>query len=332
MSSDLFTFGWPVPSGGFRWVDAGVKSSDGHTVRVLVEQHEAGLAAYRRYDPLIEDPALYRSFADTPPTEEGIITFADRWGALGEWDVITGTTPMMGRKAELFTVWVHGISEMRQAVWIWDRLTSQSREVQLELRRHLWWERDGDGHTHVIFDSHPQLPRTQTKTDDGYSRVFAIVASDQFGDEGLSQFIENDLAAPARDFLYRLVNRNLRGRVSPRLVPGAPPPLKSRLAVLASLQLAPTNLLACLWLQLAQVVSGLKAQRQCLGCRKWFEAAERRTDKLYCGDACRKQAHQEKRLLARRLHAAGKKVTEIAKELGADMAMVKKWIISSTKG
>ena len=123
----------------------------------------------------------------------------------------------------------------------------------------------------------------------------------------------------ARDFLYRLVNRNLRGRVSPRLVTGAPPPLKSRLPVLASLQLAPTNLLACLWLQFAQVISGLKELPQCPGCKKWFEAAKRRTDKVYCGDACRKQAHQEKRLLALRLHAEGRKVKEIAQELGAEV-------------
>jgi hypothetical protein len=296
---------------------------------VLVEQGETGLVGYRGYDPLVDAPALFREFANTPPTAEGIVTFANQWGPLGEWDVVTGVTPLAGRKAELLAVWVQAISEMRQAVWIWDRLASQSREVQLELRRHVWWEQDGRGHTYVICDSHPHLPRTQTRTDDGYSRVFAIVASNQFGDEGLSQYMENDLAAPARDFLYRLANRNLGGRVSPRLVPGSPPPLKSRIPVMASLRLAPTNLLACLWLQLAQVVGGLTEQRQCPGCQRWFESRGARSDKVYCGDACRKQAHQEKRELARRLSAEGKKPKEIATELGIDVEKVKKWVTSS---
>jgi hypothetical protein len=63
------------------------------------------------------------------------------------------------------------------------------------------------------------------------------------------------------------------------------PVTKTRLPVLASLQLTPTNLFACLWPQLARVVSGEREQRQCPGCGNWFEARERRSYELYCGDA-----------------------------------------------
>jgi hypothetical protein len=333
MASDfLFTFTWHVPVSGFRFADACIKSSDGIPERVLVEQKESGLVEYRRYNPLAEEPGLFRDFADTPPSEEGILKFSNIWGALGEGDVITSPAPLTGGKGELFTAWVRAISDIRQAVWIWNRLTSPSREIQEELRHHVWWERDGAGNTHVIYDSHPHLPRTQSWTDDGYSRVLEIVASDQYGEEGLSQFQDNELAMPARAFLFRLANRNLQRRVSPRLAPGLMPVMKMKLPVRSSLQLAPSSLFACFWLQLAQVVSGEKTQRQCLGCREWFEATGKRTDKLYCDDACRKQAHQEKWLLALRLYAEGKPLKQIAAELGSTTQQVKKWVTTKKKG
>src|SRR5581483_10770270 len=161
----------------------------------------------------------------------------------------------------------------------------------------------------------------QTQTGDGYVRVLRILAPDPF--------IEDELSQPARTVLCDLVNFNLAGKVSPRLLAESSPVRGSNLPVLASLQLAPATLAACLWLQLAQVVSGAKTQRQCAGCGKWFESQERRSDKLYCGDACRKQLHQERRLRACRLHAEGKRIKEISQEVGADVAQVKKWVANA---
>jgi len=57
----------------------------------------------------------------------------------------------------------------------------------------------------------------------------------------------------------------------------------------------------------------------------------KRSDKAYCTDACRKKAHRERRERARQLYAGGKKVKEIAQELKADVASVRKWV-TKTKG
>jgi transposase-like protein len=102
--------------------------------------------------------------------------------------------------------------------------------------------------------------------------------------------------------------------------------------VLFSLRVVPVSLFACLWMQLAEVMSTDKEQRVCPGCREWFEVKSKgtRSDRQYCGDACRKRVHRERQETARRLHAEGRKVKDIARELGADVASVLKWV--NTKG
>jgi hypothetical protein len=302
-------------------------------VRVLVEAGEPGLTARRRYDPLAQNPALFRAFAEVPPTEDGILAFANEWGALGEADRIVGETPLATRPAELLLTWVRAISEMRQAVWVWNKLTSKSRDEQRELLRRVRWERAEEGNTSVLYDSHPHLSPRQAVSDDGYARVATVIASSLPGDESLAQFQEGEVATPARHFLCRLANRNLLGRVSPRLVPDEGLVMGSLLSVMASLRWQPANLFACLWLQFARIMSSDKEQRVCPGCGRWFEVKAKgtRSDRRYCSDPCRKRVHREKRERARRLHAAGRKVKDIARELETDVGQVKKWV-AGTKG
>ncbi len=135
---------------------------------------------------------------------------------------------------------------------------------------------------------------------------------------------------PARDFLCRLVNRWLQGRVSPRLDPDKPPSkvkIKSNLPVLASLNLMPVSLLAACWFRLAQAISGQREERLCPKCGKWFvvEPGDR-SDKKFCKETCRKLFYQQNRDTARRLRGQGKTAKAIAAELGVDLEMVKKWV------
>ena len=213
---NLFAFSWPVPKGGFRWIDAELGST--HPQRVLVEQDEPGFANRRSYDPLTGQPALFRTFAETSPTEDAVLSFANKWGGLGVRERVSAPLAMAARQAEPFFSWRNAISEMRQAVWIWNTLTSQDREEQLTLRHHVMWQRDTAGRTFVLYDSHPGLQPGRTVGDDGYARIVEVIATDQFGD-GLTQFQEGELSQPARLFLCRLINRNLQGRVSPRVFP-----------------------------------------------------------------------------------------------------------------
>src|SRR4051794_37109248 len=89
MASDLIDFVQKVPTAGFEWRDEVPVDDCGNRLpadrsrpqrRILVAVRGARAA----YPPLTERPALFRDFADTPPTEDGIRSFANRSGFLGQ--------------------------------------------------------------------------------------------------------------------------------------------------------------------------------------------------------------------------------------------------------
>ncbi len=337
MDSALNDFTLAVPDAGYRWANLGVSSSAGQPERVLVEEGEPGLGRRRRYAPFVEAPALFREFAALRPTEADILTFANRWGRLGEGPLVTGDTPLAGHPAELFLAWLRSISEMRQAVWLWNRLTSKTPEEQRQLHHHVKWAKDEDGITSVVFDSHPHLSPRQAMGDDGFLRVAKPIASDHRGRDGLAQYELGDVSQPARTFLASLVNAALDRRVSAQVFGddrSERMESEGKLPVMFSLQLVPSCLYAALWLQLARVMTADKRQRQCPGCDRWFEVQVRpgpneravRADKQYCRPACRLRAYRKKRDEAIRLHADGKKVKEIAQALETGVGLVKKWV------
>jgi hypothetical protein len=345
MPSNYIAFTWQVPRGGHRWHDAGV--ADGQPDPVLIEQAPPGLAHRRQYDPFADAPALYREFARTAPTREGITAFADTWGPLWGWDGFADPRTT-ARRAELFSTWRRAISEMKQAVDLWDILLGLGRlpldaadleSGQAALKRLIDWQEDPEGFITVSYDSHRGLPVGQKLGDDGYVRTYRAIASNRYGSEGLAGFQRNELSGPARAFLCWLANENLRGRVSPRLFPDVwmQPQVVKRLPLLASLRLVPHSLFGCLWLQFAQAMNSDREQRLCQGCRTWFDLGKgNRSDRAYCSDGCRKRAYRQRQEEARRLSSEGKSVKDIAKALDAKPASVKAWIKgtggTSTKG
>ena len=58
--------------------------------RWLVLRPEAQNRKARRYNPLEEETSLFRMFAETPLTEEGILQFTNQYGWLG---VLTAVYP-----------------------------------------------------------------------------------------------------------------------------------------------------------------------------------------------------------------------------------------------
>jgi ribosomal protein S27E len=80
------------------------------------------LAKTRRYRPF--DPPyvhLFRRFAETPETPEGVRAFADEFGFLGLYRSSLRHQPFgADRAAEPLTRWYTHIREMREAVRLWD--------------------------------------------------------------------------------------------------------------------------------------------------------------------------------------------------------------------
>jgi len=89
---------------------------------------------------------------------------------------------------------------------------------------------------------------------------------------------------PAKYYLQKTVNENLRNRVSPQLLWNV---RRNRPHGLA-LFFVPQSLIGLMWLQLAQAVNGNKQYRQCLACKTWMlisrETAGKRSSRFSCSE------------------------------------------------
>jgi DNA-binding NarL/FixJ family response regulator len=81
----------------------------------------------------------------------------------------------------------------------------------------------------------------------------------------------------------------------------------------------------------ARAIDGDRRYQQCPVCRRWFELTPgvHRADKLTCSQACRTRAYRHRQEKAVQLHAEGRTVRQIAKEIGSDVKTVRGWIQNS---
>jgi hypothetical protein len=324
VNAELADFVQRVPRGGFAWYDgvpAHAHDAPEHPlVRVLIASRTARTA--RR--PLEEEPALYRVFAATPTTEGAVKEFADRYGSLAQPGVPTGlgvsytvndpAAPQGRRLAygESLHDWSHHIRMMGVACELWDWVRTEDIEG---LARVIVWAEDDHGRPLVIH-FRPLTPQTTYQP---------VIASAEVRPELLERFEPGAVIEPARVALARLISGYMRAAV--RLV--CSPDDFSH-----SLQYRPDDLLAGMWLQLARVVAAGVEQRPCQVCGKHFDVGPlgSRTDRLFCGAACRNKSYRERQERARALAAEGRSAREIARELGADIDTIKGWIKGPKKG
>ena len=88
------------------------------------------------------------------------------------------------------------------------------------------------------------------------------------------------------------------------------------------------DLIDALWLQCALAIAEGRNYRACKLCGRFLELSPQRNraDKVFCSDNCRVKSFQRHRAKARRMRGEGKHLREIAKEVGANMQKVKKWV------
>ena len=297
----LFAFQWHVPEAGFHWAEV---QREGGPQQVLVP---ASLRS-RSYEPLREYTSLFREFASTDPTPDGVLAFANRYGLLGFRDRYEQVIPPEGGAirhipTEPLGAWQQEIKKMKNTVGLWDMA---QREDEAGLSRHIRWSKDRSS---VCVTYQPDLDWVD---DD---------LMEELPEPEL--FTPGDVVVPALIFVQGQVNGRLswEERVSPQLV------YEARRGQLG-LHFIPERLLGALWFQLAQAVGGDKRYRQCYGCGKWFELSPEvaRSNRLTCSDACRSRAYRDRKERAVRLAAEGRTPKEIAEELDSDVRTVKGWI------
>lgn len=349
--AEVFSFSWDVPVGGFRWVttraaprEVGGTGEAGVFLVAVVPPFQG-----RRYAPLHEHPALFRLFAETPPTEAGILGFANQYGGLGPEvavrvllaETADATTPHPWGWGEPLSRWQEEIFAMRRVVSLWDQV--QAGDTQ-GLAQHIHW-REGDetGAAGVVYTNLPAVPAQVAARLPAEQRAVlaAFGIREATARERLPEdtaflfawivppgepppFRPGDLGQPALWYIQTQVNAHLAG-------PGAP--VTPRLLwdpemTALGLYCVPPSLRAALWLQCAQAIAGNKSYRQCRACAKWFEVSVEasRPTRLYCSDACRFKAYRRRQDEAYDLAQRGLPLKEIAKRLGTDVHTAKGWI------
>src|SRR5262249_32753978 len=140
----------------------------------------------------------------------------------------------------------------------------------------------------------------------------------------LSKLKTGELVRPALWFVHYHVNGSVSGQVTPMLVWDW---VEGR----SVFRFVPKNLRAALWWQFAQAVEGNRDYHRCPVCGRWFERSPgvNRADRQTCSPTCRTKAYRQRQEAARRLHAEGKTLREIAHEVGSTVANVRKWVTHS---
>ena len=149
MSGEFFAFYAQVPEAGFEIIQyrdpdsasetQWIVSKDGH-----VEEGSADVPV-QRYRPLEDHTALFRTFAETIATEQGILEFANKYGLLNARHIPppnfgeAGVTHAGLVSGEPLEIWSTEIEAMRKSVVLWDAVRSRD-EAKL---RQIWKKEKG---------------------------------------------------------------------------------------------------------------------------------------------------------------------------------------------
>jgi hypothetical protein len=268
VSTDPFTFPWLVATAGHEW-----KTGAGAPSRLLLVERNVPGSRLKRY--LLEDhPGLFRDFSALQGKAD-ILDFANQFGTLfhggysGE-DMAEGGTFGKDPTDTLFGTsldkWKRAIADIRVHVRFWDSIMDCNVK---ELSRVIKWESDGS----VGYRFPPG------------SEGGGWLWTPHF--KSVNQFSFGDVLLPARYVLQRQINRHLAEPSIGLSVPALAwtPDLKQRIMI------TPPNLLAAMWLQFAQAVTGSYQLKRCPGCGKYFQAGRggRRSDAETCSNTCRQR-------------------------------------------
>lgn len=271
-------FQWEVAPGGYQWVTSqppswvpGSAASSSGTGRWLTDGLPPGARWQRRlYDPMAT-PTLFRIFGDTPPTEDGVLTFASAYGMVlrGETIALDEETHAIGLGTPLST-WTEEILHLRNALRTWDGLQAGDKDLVTGSLR--------------VWEQHSMLWAD-------FPEPGAQVGPLALDDEDLNLYHETgDLSLIALHLVRQTVNFELSTGTRAQLV-------ESTTAGRPALTTVPTSLLGAMWFQFAQAIAEDKRYRRCQECASWFEVPPdaRRRNSMYCRDACKSKAYRARK-------------------------------------
>jgi hypothetical protein len=269
--------------------------------------------ALRAYEPLVEETGLFLTFAHLDGTEAEFLRFANTHGRLGTY---------------------HNIYPDGEPLYEWQRhhrqmrFLAELREETLKVRPHLrdivrWEENE------VVF-RFPKFDILQTETSPEWAEFRPRLKSRM----GLPLFRPGDLLGPARWFLAHEIDDWFR-ELENWAKPTATRMVWSEQERRPQFVFGPKSLLGAMVCQFAAALHGSWPFKDCAYCHKFFRLAPgiNRANRFTCSITCKQYLHNRRVKLARALHAEGRTIRQIAKELNVkprgkktSADMVKSWI------
>ena len=292
-------FTWGVPHGGYEWQslhapDEGPPCGSG---RYLLPRDLAAEPA-QRYDPLEDEPVLYRGFADLAGhlDEARVLAFANKHGWLGLsntlFEIRQGRRVGLPVAAERIEDWQSEAAELLSCVDAWDASTASDRDalgtfVVTKLVNKRWRAYWTGGHLVRPRDVNPALPELS-----GAIEIRLIERMHPPLDHFFPFGFPNALPASTGD-LRRLAMLQVAQIVSGKLLV-EPTQTARRVRFDADddrpeLVDEPRSLIGAMWLQLARSIDGDRRYRRCEACNRWFEVGLRRNYSGAARDVRRRQ-------------------------------------------
>jgi hypothetical protein len=319
---DVFRIDWRYFVDGYRCVNGRLSGKKDKILHgFLTHNVGTGLGGNCSYSPL-EDRTLFRRFAITDPTPEGILGFANQFGFLFD-KYVTFIDSESGNKAngEHISVWVDEIGAMHDIVTIWDAINDSNLKV---LRNYFSWMEEGaftardltrpnvitvaSVKQNLILRFGP--PNIQIMSNTPPRMIHIDNEPDQVSKE-------EKLVAAALTYIEYVINDRGKGHLNIQMIRQ-----DGRLQFL----IKSDSLIGVLWLQCAQAISQRKEFRQCKQCNSWFEPYSEKTKKTFCSTACRLKYYRGRIIKAQKLHEQGKTPASIAKILGTDIKTIRGWL------
>ncbi len=94
-----------------------------------------------------------------------------------------------------------------------------------------------------------------------------------------------------------------------------------------TMAIVPKDLQTAMWIQFGRCWNGKIRIERCVHCQSWFSKTH--SEKKFCSGTCRTAAYEANKDEVNRMAKSGKSPKEIAKTLGKDLGLVKKWIKES---
>jgi hypothetical protein len=278
----------------------------------------------RHYRPFDEETGLFLTLADTPADAEEILRFANTYGrlgvgawlpgeageggvvSLGDYGLKEGDRTLRFADVQLETIsaWQWYIRWMNGLTGLWHMARLGDTGV---MSRFFIWDSAG-----VSFFKLPAL--SQFSPREGRGRLLTTAQLRAAGVE------RGDLVGAA----YVVLGEALSGQLTQAPTGLGWDPEKRQPFLSPQVR----DLWSAICLQFAAAVAGDKSFEQCRSCGKWFELAPgvNRAGRLTCSATCRQRVYRGRMERARELHAEGRTVKEIAREVGSSVAAVRRWV------